>query len=73
MGSPSSQRFKVPAEEEQGPGERSEAVLWPDGEEIKNNHQQPPASPRRAPCNLLAFKASPSPVELALINTLPLI
>lgn len=38
MGSASSQRFKVPAEEEQGSGKRSRAALWPDGEEIKNNH-----------------------------------
>lgn len=59
MGSPSSQRFKVLADEEQGPGERSEAGLWPHGQEIKNNHQQPRASPCMCPLQPLCFQTKP--------------
>lgn len=73
MGSPSWQRFKVPAEQEQGSGKRSGAALWPDGERLKIITRSRELPPARAPSNLSAFKPSPPPVELALINTLLLI
>lgn len=59
MGSPSSQGFKVLVEGDQGSGKRSGTALWPDGEEIKNNHQQPRASPGTRPLQPLYFHSLP--------------